>query len=140
MDLEVVKVGKREINDQWNVADFMNDFKIISIAEERKEVPQKPNTHKRPDRLPESFRLGLRCRSVSTLSLYFISKMFGPLGPSLAPYVRQSRTLSKWIKPLATWYADLAGYRKMGLKYDDLRASRPLHLTASSWLTTRPIF
>ncbi|KII88744.1 hypothetical protein PLICRDRAFT_41969 [Plicaturopsis crispa FD-325 SS-3] len=46
--------------------------------------------------------------------------MFGPLGPSLAPYVRQSRTLSKWIKPLATWYADLAGYRKMGLKYDDL--------------------
>jgi len=45
---------------------------------------------------------------------------YGPLGYSLAPYVRSSRTLSKWIKPLATWYADLAGYRKLGFKYDDL--------------------
>jgi hypothetical protein len=46
---------------------------------------------------------------------------YGPLGYSLAPYVRSSRTLSKWIKPLATWYADLAGYRKLGFRYDDLR-------------------
>ncbi|KZT28580.1 14 kDa subunit of cytochrome bd ubiquinol oxidase [Neolentinus lepideus HHB14362 ss-1] len=46
--------------------------------------------------------------------------MFGPLGFTLAPSVRRSRTLYKWVKPLADWYANLAGYRKMGLKYDDL--------------------
>jgi ubiquinol-cytochrome c reductase subunit 7 len=51
--------------------------------------------------------------------------LFGPLGPSLAPYVRSSRTLSKWFKPIATWYANLSGYRRVGLVYDDLRASRP---------------
>lgn len=44
----------------------------------------------------------------------------GPLGYSFAPAVRRSRTLYKWIKPLADWYANVAGYRKMGLKYDDL--------------------
>jgi ubiquinol-cytochrome c reductase subunit 7 len=50
--------------------------------------------------------------------------LFGPLGPSLAPYVRSSRTLSKWFKPIANWYANLSGYRRVGLLYDDLRASR----------------
>ena len=50
--------------------------------------------------------------------------IFGPLGLSLAPYVRSSRTLSKWLQPIANWYADLSGYRKVGLLYDDLRASR----------------
>ena len=49
--------------------------------------------------------------------------MSGPLGPSLAPYIRSSRTLSQWLKPVATWYANLAGYRKLGLVYDDLRTS-----------------
>jgi hypothetical protein len=44
------------------------------------------------------------------------------LGPSLAPHVRSSRTLKKYVTPIAHWYADLMGYRKMGLKYDDLRA------------------
>ncbi|KAF8270347.1 cytochrome b-c1 complex subunit 7 [Lactarius quietus] len=48
--------------------------------------------------------------------------MFGPLGLSLAPYVRSSRTLSKWLKPVATWYANLSGYRRVGLVYDDLLA------------------
>ena len=48
--------------------------------------------------------------------------LFGPLGPSLAPYVRSSRTLSKWLKPVANWYANLSGYRRVGLVYDDLRA------------------
>jgi hypothetical protein len=43
------------------------------------------------------------------------------LGYSLAGWIKSSRTLSKYIKPVANWYADLAGYRKMGLKYDDLR-------------------
>ncbi|KAF8964024.1 cytochrome b-c1 complex subunit 7 [Flammula alnicola] len=46
--------------------------------------------------------------------------MFGPLGLSLAPYIKSSRTLSKWITPFATWYANAAGYRKYGFKYDDL--------------------
>jgi hypothetical protein len=47
--------------------------------------------------------------------------MFGPLGLSLAPYVRSSRTLSRLLKPIAYWYADLMGHRQMGFKYDDLR-------------------
>jgi len=48
--------------------------------------------------------------------------MFGPLGFSLAPYIRSSRTLSRWIKPVANWYVNLAGYRRLGFVYDDLRA------------------
>jgi ubiquinol-cytochrome c reductase subunit 7 len=47
--------------------------------------------------------------------------MFGPLSVSFAPYVKSSRTLFKWLKPIGTWYADAAGYRKYGFKYDDLR-------------------
>ncbi|KAI6006035.1 cytochrome b-c1 complex subunit 7 [Pisolithus albus] len=43
------------------------------------------------------------------------------LGPSLAPHIRSSRTLKKWVAPLAQWYANLMGYRQMGLKYDDLQ-------------------
>ena len=46
--------------------------------------------------------------------------MFGPLGPSLAPYINSSRSLQRWVKPIATWYADSMGYRKYGFKYDDL--------------------
>lgn len=49
-----------------------------------------------------------------------LSNMFNALGPSLAPQIRSSKTLSRWIKPFASWYVDLAGYRKVGLKYDDL--------------------
>ena len=49
--------------------------------------------------------------------------IFGPLGPSLAGYIRSSKTLSSWLKPVSLWYASLAGYRRMGLKYDDLRTS-----------------
>ncbi|KAF8634355.1 hypothetical protein AX15_000966 [Amanita polypyramis BW_CC] len=45
---------------------------------------------------------------------------FGSFGPSLAPYVKASRTLYGWIKPIANWYADASGYRKYGFKYDDL--------------------
>ncbi|KIK31309.1 hypothetical protein PISMIDRAFT_670352 [Pisolithus microcarpus 441] len=43
------------------------------------------------------------------------------LGPSLAPHIRSSRTLKKWVAPVAQWYANLMGYRQMGLKYDDLQ-------------------
>lgn len=60
--------------------------------------------------------------------------IFGPLGLSFAPYVRSSRTLSKWLQPIANWYANLSGYRRVGLLYDDLRASR----SSSSSLTKTP--
>ena len=46
----------------------------------------------------------------------------GPLGPSLASNLKRNRGLYRWIKPFADWYAGVAGYRKIGLKYDDLRA------------------
>jgi len=66
---------------------------------------------------------------------------FGPLGPSLAPYVRSSRTLSKWLKPLANWYANLAGYRKVGLVYDDLLVEeRPDVQRALTRLTPREAY
>ena len=45
----------------------------------------------------------------------------GPLGPSLAPLIRRNRTLYQWFKPVSDWYANVSGYRKLGLKYDDLR-------------------
>jgi len=44
----------------------------------------------------------------------------GPLGISLVSYVRSSKALSRWFKPLALWYADASGYRRVGLRYDDL--------------------
>jgi hypothetical protein len=49
-------------------------------------------------------------------------EMFGPLGPSFASQIRSSKSLYAWLKPVATWYTNVAGYRKVGLKYDDLRA------------------
>jgi hypothetical protein len=64
------------------------------------------------------------CPSIHSLLDNSAQTMFGPLGPSFAPYVRSSRTLSKWLKPIANWYANLSGYRRVGLVYDDLRASR----------------
>jgi hypothetical protein len=61
---------------------------------------------------------------VRPLPITLQTMFFGPLGLSFAPYVRSSRTLSKWLKPVASWYANLSGYRRVGLLYDDLRASR----------------
>lgn len=49
--------------------------------------------------------------------------MFGPLGATLAPYVQSSRTLTRWITPVAHWYANASGWRKYGYKYDDLCTS-----------------
>lgn len=46
--------------------------------------------------------------------------LFGPLSISFAPYVQSSRTLTKWLTPIAHWYANAAGWRKYGFKYDDL--------------------
>ena len=51
--------------------------------------------------------------------------LFGPLGPTLAPQIRSSKTIYRWFKPFADWYAQISGYRQMGLKYDDLRMSSP---------------
>lgn len=42
------------------------------------------------------------------------------LGPSLASSVKSSRGLYSFLKPLADKYAQLAGYRQHGLKYDDI--------------------
>lgn len=66
-----------------------------------------------------------------------LSKMsiFGPLGLSFAPQIKKSRTLYRWFKPLADWYVQAAGYRKMGLKYDDLRMCRRLCHLLKLWLT-----
>jgi hypothetical protein len=55
--------------------------------------------------------------------------MFGPLSISLADSIKSSRTLYKWVKPVANWYADAARYRQYGFKYDDLRESY------SEWFT-----
>ncbi|KAI0693716.1 ubiquinol-cytochrome-c reductase complex subunit 6 [Cytidiella melzeri] len=63
---------------------------------------------------------------------------FGPLGPSLAPAIRANRGLYKWLKPFASWYAGLSGYRRMGLKYDDLLVEeRPDVQRALNRLTER---
>ncbi|RDA94230.1 hypothetical protein CP533_0584 [Ophiocordyceps camponoti-saundersi (nom. inval.)] len=39
---------------------------------------------------------------------------------SLAPFILRRPWLHKMVMPIANWYADAAGYRKLGLKYDDL--------------------
>lgn len=39
---------------------------------------------------------------------------------TLAPYIEKSPFLYKMVKPIANAYAHIAGYRQMGLKYDDL--------------------
>lgn len=38
--------------------------------------------------------------------------------PSLAQYIKGRPSLSKWMTPIANWYANAAGYRKLGLRYD----------------------
>ena len=37
--------------------------------------------------------------------------------PSLAQYIKGRPSLAKWITPVANWYANAAGYRKLGLRY-----------------------
>ncbi|RDA86164.1 hypothetical protein CP532_3043 [Ophiocordyceps camponoti-leonardi (nom. inval.)] len=39
---------------------------------------------------------------------------------SIAPFILRRPWLHKMVMPIANWYADAAGYRKLGLKYDDL--------------------
>ncbi|KAJ5915067.1 hypothetical protein N7454_011179 [Penicillium verhagenii] len=40
--------------------------------------------------------------------------------PSIASYIVKRPWLKRWMTPLANWYTDAAGYRKLGLKFDDL--------------------
>ncbi|KAL5363658.1 cytochrome b-c1 complex subunit 7 [Aspergillus floccosus] len=40
--------------------------------------------------------------------------------PSLTSYIVKRPWLKNWMMPLANWYADAAGYRRLGLKFDDL--------------------
>ncbi|PNY25950.1 Cytochrome b-c1 complex subunit 7 [Tolypocladium capitatum] len=39
---------------------------------------------------------------------------------SLAPFILRRPWLAKMVMPAANWYAGAAGYRKLGLRYDDL--------------------
>jgi len=63
----------------------------------------------------------------------------GPLGFSLAPVLKSKFPgIAKALKPLANFYVNAAGYRKMGLKYDDLIVEeRPDVQKALSRLTPR---
>ncbi|EMC97052.1 hypothetical protein BAUCODRAFT_32794, partial [Baudoinia panamericana UAMH 10762] len=40
--------------------------------------------------------------------------------PSLAPFIMKRPWLRSWFQPLATWYFENSGYRKLGLRADDL--------------------
>ncbi|KAL4934765.1 hypothetical protein BDV06DRAFT_229484 [Aspergillus oleicola] len=40
--------------------------------------------------------------------------------PSLANFIVKRPALRRWIQPIANWYVDAAGYRKLGLRHDDL--------------------
>lgn len=42
------------------------------------------------------------------------------LGVSVYQQIRSNKSLYRFLKPIAGWYANLAGYRQHGLKYDDL--------------------
>jgi len=65
----------------------------------------------------------------------------GPLGPSLAPVIRANKSLYQWVKPFANWYANLAGWRKVGLRYDDLLVEeRPDVQRAVKRLTPREAY
>ncbi|OJJ41181.1 hypothetical protein ASPWEDRAFT_250126 [Aspergillus wentii DTO 134E9] len=40
--------------------------------------------------------------------------------PSLANYIVKRPLLKRWMMPIANWYTDAAGYRRLGLRVDDL--------------------
>ncbi|KAJ5570490.1 uncharacterized protein N7459_009920 [Penicillium hispanicum] len=40
--------------------------------------------------------------------------------PSITNYIVKRPWLKRWMTPLANWYTDAAGYRRLGLKFDDL--------------------
>ncbi|KAI4855475.1 hypothetical protein E4T45_03086 [Aureobasidium sp. EXF-8846] len=40
--------------------------------------------------------------------------------PSITNFIVKRPWLKRWMTPLANWYTDAAGYRKLGLRADDL--------------------
>ncbi|KAL8983284.1 MAG: hypothetical protein Q9177_005019 [Variospora cf. flavescens] len=40
--------------------------------------------------------------------------------PSLTGFIMKRPWLKQWMIPISKWYADAAGYRKLGLRVDDL--------------------
>ncbi|KAL2833358.1 ubiquinol-cytochrome c reductase complex 14 kDa protein [Aspergillus cavernicola] len=40
--------------------------------------------------------------------------------PSLTNFIVKRPLLKRWMTPIANWYVDAAGYRKLGLRIDDL--------------------
>ncbi|KAL2867877.1 ubiquinol--cytochrome-c reductase subunit 7 [Aspergillus lucknowensis] len=40
--------------------------------------------------------------------------------PSLTNFIVKRPWLKRWMTPIANWYTDAAGYRKLGLRADDL--------------------
>ncbi|KAJ5812269.1 hypothetical protein N7474_008570 [Penicillium riverlandense] len=38
--------------------------------------------------------------------------------PSITNFIVKRPWLQRWMMPLSQWYADAAGYRRLGLKYD----------------------
>lgn len=48
---------------------------------------------------------------------------------SLAPFVLRRPWLTKMMMPAASWYANAAGYRKLGLRYE--RMIFPVTISAS---------
>ncbi|KAL8695319.1 MAG: hypothetical protein Q9218_000218 [Villophora microphyllina] len=40
--------------------------------------------------------------------------------PSMTKIIMERPWLKRWMKPLSEWYANAAGYRKIGLRVDDL--------------------
>ncbi|GLI76954.1 cytochrome b-c1 complex subunit 7 [Penicillium ochrochloron] len=40
--------------------------------------------------------------------------------PSISNYIVKRPWLKRWMTPIAQWYTDAAGYRRLGLKFDDL--------------------
>ncbi|KAJ0420770.1 cytochrome b-c1 complex subunit 7 [Aspergillus carlsbadensis] len=40
--------------------------------------------------------------------------------PSLTNFVVKRPWLKRWMTPIANWYVDAAGYRRLGLRADDL--------------------
>lgn len=39
--------------------------------------------------------------------------------PSITNFIVKRPWLKRWMTPLANWYTDAAGYRKLGLRYDN---------------------
>ena len=47
--------------------------------------------------------------------------------PSLTNFIVKRPWLKKWMTPLANWYTDASGYRKLGLRYASANVRPPAH-------------